>query len=137
MFARKLLAALFSITSAFGCLGVASGQQGTLIGLFERGRQAFAAQDFQEALAAFSELEREFAAEPEYAEPSFQRAMLPLYGMSALLAGDTPVASRVLDLHLDRFFERNPQGATLLLGMIQALRQSGELQGVDRYYERF
>ncbi len=134
---KQLLRAVFWIPLIFGWMWVCHSQTGTLIGLFESGRDAFLSQHYTDAVGYFQTLEDQFDSEPEFEQSTFQKFYISMYGMSALLSGDAGLASEKLEHYVERFYEKKEKDSLILLGLIQAKRQMQAYGELDALYGKF
>lgn len=106
--------------------------QGTFEGLifrdaYELCLQAVNSGDLDRAAAAFQQLELTFGSEEEYRSEEAQRKILPLQGLSELGAGQHFEAAQTLEDFRTAFPDVIRRNASLLYGLAQAYRGSGNL----------
>lgn len=111
--------------------------QGTFRNVFQSGIEAFQNQEARAAYTRFSEMAAVFKDEPDFHDPKFQRVFLPLYGMSALYAGEYPAAAQSLSEYFGLDLQRTRQDASLLLGWSFAARQLEDWVTLISCYDRF
>ena len=111
--------------------------QGTFREVFQSGIEAFQNQEARAAYARFSEMAAVFKDEPDFHDPEFQHVFLPLYGMSALYAGEYPVAAQTLSAYFGLDLQTTRQDAALLLGWSFAARQLEDWATLISCYDRF
>jgi len=107
--------------------------------LLQTATAAFAAGDYATAAELFTQVERDYGAEEQWASGPLPQKLLPLKGFAELQSGAPADAAGSLGAFLERFPDDAGQRSFVLYALALALRQSGRLEAaLDRFatYEK-
>ncbi len=105
--------------------------------LLARGAQAFAAGDYPAAAEAFSRVEIDYGAEPEWRTGALPQKLLPLRGFAQLRAGAPAEAAASLAAFLERFPDDADRRGFALYALALALHASGDPAGALTRFEEY
>lgn len=107
---------------------------GTFQELIESSAAAFKRGDYTDALNRFDHLEAHFGREEAFRQPNLQRALLPMHGYSAFLAGDSTTAIECFEAFLGDFPDAREMRSLVLFSLAQALESAADhIRAADRY----
>lgn len=109
----------------------------TLPALLERAVTEFGGGHFAPAADAFGAIERDFGREPQWAEGSLPRKVLPLRGYAQLRAGRASDATRSFDEFLQRFPDEVGQRSFVLYASALALMGEGRNDDAEKRFGEF
>lgn len=109
----------------------------TLPQLLERAVTEFGSGRFAPAADAFGAIERDFGREPQWAEGTLPRKVLPLRGYAQLRAGRASDATRSFDEFLERFPDEAGQRSFVLYASALALMGEGRNDDAEKRFAQF
>jgi TolA-binding protein len=104
---------------------------------YAQARGLFLNGSYADAADAFAQFRRDFAGEDALTMPAFEKTLLAMHGMSALLSGDAATALEHLGAYSQRHYQRQPDEAVIVLGMLQAQKTVGGDPEILTLQERF
>ncbi len=105
--------------------------------LLQRGVEAFANGDFQQAAQVFSQMEEDYKNEKAWHKNLLQRKILPLKGYAELKAGFAQDAVKSLNTFLEKFPDEIEQRGEILYSLGLALRHSDRPEEALNRLEEF